>query len=358
MAKGRGDRSISFTNFISSGFSQTNVIAASIFPNIAFSSSLSSLSTSMNSISSASTFYVSCAEDITHTVDRFEKRSGDCSFVFREEEDDDTENLNGNGVRSKCNDNVSTQKNKLNRLMENSENKNDEIQRLRAASAVVISELKFKLRENKSQILANRGKLKGGDWNLELLKGNWENFVEWRTTLSEDRTKVERTIRHAKELLEDCDITQRCRFSEIQIPSNYRSYNHKLKNHRIIDNERRLFTDLSTSSHQFHSQTYAPFIPLNVDDSGNSSRLGKFILPREIPKPYERGIKERASFRSYTFSKLQNYRSKLATVKNPAFVDQEILSLDRTYSSTGDDDTLSEVSCNASFTTEDYDSGT
>ena len=334
------------------------MIAASILPNIDFTSSLSSLSSSMNSISS-STFYVSCAEDIS----QYETGSGESGFVFREEDEDhyhqEDDKVQENGDLTSPDDSYGDKhqgycdpghmrlSSTIKEEEQDQEELEDEIQRMREASSVVFSELKFKLRANKSQIKANRGKLKGGDWNLELLKGNWENFVEWRTMLSEDRNKVETTIRHREELLEESDRIRQSSDREHVSPIN-------LRNHKPLcrsDVQQLPFCNHLIATSKPDNEF---LLPLGRGIEIPGSKLGKYILPREIPKPYERGGKERSSFRSFTFSKLNNYRNKIS--KKPS-LDMDFKNLDNQFSSTCDDDTLSEISFNASFTTEDYDSG-
>ena len=138
----RKDRSASLANIFSSNF-----LPIPRSPKLSDGdASLYSLSSSMNSVASGSTFYVSCAQDIQETVEP------ESLCVVRD--------------NSKAN------------------------------QAVVIKELKLKLRDNKTQILAKRDKLKGSDWSLDLLKENWDNFVDWRHDVSEAQDHFEMNASH------------------------------------------------------------------------------------------------------------------------------------------------------------------
>ena len=358
MVRHQRDRRSSFSNFFASGFSQANLLATSLFPNIAFSSSsLTSLSSSMNSISS-STFYVSCAEEIH----QLEKRQQNQEYFNRDSKDGGDEEVtdemesatepvpsiervgadgmkghmpmkDGTCVSSISNENEVETKT-YRGLYETSSTNN----------SMLINELKCKLRDNKSQIRANRGKLKEYEWNLELLKGNWENFVDWRSTLSD-----EKEIFHKDRVKPDLQAINTFAIN------NYAGKPHSLDN--IPSYRLKPKLQSVTEEEGSFSKLPPPSLVLSLRnnlsrDVEGMQRLRKFGFPREISKPYERNIKERTSFKSYTYNKLHNYRNKLT--KKQSF-DLECRLSDK--ASTCDDDTISELSFTTSCTTEEYDSG-
>lgn len=337
MVKDHRDRSLSFSNF----FNPTNVIATAILPEVNYlSPSSSAISSSMASISS-STFYVSCAEDISRHLHQSHLANSAKTSNFpgvkggRFTARDFGHKSFGAGAKEQ---NVTLHAHNIDAVRE--------------ANSLVINELKCKLRENKNQIRENRGKFKGSEWNLELLKGNWDNFVEWRTvapnvTKSPHENWESQQVSNVQVRIEkpkDENVTRSFDF-ESKIPiggatDGRRSFSRLLK---PTFETRSNFLDRHTASPCQTRPTKALSSPVTTR------------APSELTTT--RGMKERLSVRSNTFSKFQSYRSKFYKSVNG---EVEIKKSDvRTFDviSIGDDDTLSELSCATSFTTEECDSG-
>ena len=171
-----------FANFFTSGLTQVNLLATSLLPNIALSSSLSSLASESSKSASSSTFYVNIQQEKRQKTKRCEKYG---TVVTNADDDMNAGTLSSTVIHDeefrrqiesclgyKMHGRSSCQKSSTNRppymnYLEHSENfrnvdnsessmcstpKSD----IRDVGSSVINELKCKLRENKSQIRANR----------------------------------------------------------------------------------------------------------------------------------------------------------------------------------------------------------
>ena len=350
-----------FANFFTSGLTQVNLLATSLLPNIALSSSLSSLASESSKSVSSSTFYVNIQQEKSATSGRCRKydikrRQNDnnmieshfsSNVVHDEEFRREIESCLGYKMPGRSHCKQSRDRPPYMNYLEHSENyrnvdnaesslcstpKSDS----RDVGSLVINELKCKLRENKSQIRANRYKLNQGEWSKDLLEGHWDSFVDWRTSLDDHSKQGEGS---------DSDIAS-------VHSSDRRKNNVKLNRHATV------FRSAKLKRNAIGAKIQVPDVPKiqlthassidSSDSSGSFQRwTNQYNLPQEIIKPSDRHVKERTSFRSYTFSKLSSYRSRFAA-KKP---DLE----SGVNGSAGDEDTISEISYTASCATEEYD---